>query len=58
MIVQRGELVCRERRKMTKANFNKLWSKTPKERDEFGTKRTKTITIKATKTTTVILNKK
>ena len=43
---------------MTKANFNKLWSKTPKERDEFGTKRTKTITIKATKTTTVILNKK
>jgi hypothetical protein len=39
-----------------KANFNKLWSKIPKEKDEFGTRKTMTTT-----TTTIIrvtLNKK
>jgi len=44
-----------------KKNFNKLWSKVPKERDEFGTRKTTTTIATTTKTTEIIriiLNKK
>jgi hypothetical protein len=49
MIVQREKLTCSEAKKMTKANFNKLWTKIPKEIDEFGTKKMTTITTKTKK---------
>jgi len=46
-------------KKNDKTNFNKLWSKIPKEIDEFGTRKTTTTTTtKITTTTTTTTNNK
>jgi hypothetical protein len=42
-----GEMTCSDAKKTIKVYFNELWSKIPKESDEFGNK--KMITITTTK---------